>query len=68
MRCLRCQGTMVEEWMFTEKEGGTSIARCLNCGDIVDNVVIFNRLHALGTSPKKPGKKIPRSSTYATSV
>jgi len=47
MRCIRCEGMTVEEWICTEKEGGISMVRCLNCGDIVDNVVIFNRLHAM---------------------
>jgi len=43
MRCLRCQGTMVEEWIFTEGEGGASMARCVNCGNLIDPVVISNR-------------------------
>lgn len=43
MRCLRCQGTIVEEWIFTEREGGAAMARCVNCGDLIDPVVISNR-------------------------
>lgn len=58
MRCLRCLGTMVEEWIFTEREGGTSIVRCLNCGDIIDSVVIFNRLRTLAIFHKRRSKKV----------
>jgi hypothetical protein len=47
MRCLRCKGMTVEDWVCTEREGGISMVRCLNCGDITDNVIIFNRLHTL---------------------
>jgi len=43
MKCIRCQGVMVEEWIFTRKEGGTSMSRCLNCGNLIDGVVISNR-------------------------
>jgi len=43
MRCLRCKGTVVEEWIFTEREGSASMARCVNCGDLIDPVVISNR-------------------------
>jgi hypothetical protein len=53
MRCIRCEGTIIEDWICTEKEGGISMVRCLNCGDIIDNVVIFNRLHTLTNFYKK---------------
>jgi hypothetical protein len=43
MRCIRCKGTVVQEWSFTEREGGALMARCINCGDLIDQVVIFNR-------------------------
>ena len=47
MKCLRCQGATVEEWIATENDGGFFMIRCLNCGDIIDDVVILNRLNAL---------------------
>jgi len=43
MRCLRCQGTLLKEWVFTENEGGALMVRCVNCGDLIDPVVISNR-------------------------
>jgi len=47
---------MVESTIFTQ-EGGTPMARCLNCGDIVDTVVISNRRRSLPGFCKKHGKK-----------
>jgi hypothetical protein len=29
------------------------MGRCLNCGDIIDNVVVFNRLHTLTNFHKR---------------
>jgi hypothetical protein len=46
MRCLRCHGTMVNEWIFTENERGSLMTRCVNCGDLIDPVVISNRVHS----------------------
>jgi hypothetical protein len=62
MRCLRCNGTMVEVILFTN-EGRTPMARCLNCGDRLDNVVMLNRQMSL---PK--GKKVPPSPVCASSA
>jgi len=42
MKCQRCQGIMIEERIFT-RDGGTSMIRCIYCGDLVDTVVISNR-------------------------
>jgi len=42
MKCQRCQGIMVEEWIFT-RDGGTRMIRCIYCGDLVDTVIILNR-------------------------
>lgn len=44
MECLRCSGMMVYEQIFTN-QGGLHVARCVHCGDVVDNVVISNREH-----------------------
>jgi len=48
MRCLRCGGLMSCDW-FTGGVG-TDIAaasktwRCVNCGEIIDDVILHNRL------------------------
>lgn len=42
MKCLRCHGLMVREAIFT-REGGIPVSRCIQCGEIVDKVVILNR-------------------------
>jgi hypothetical protein len=42
MKCVRCQGMMVQERLFTY-EGGIAMARCIYCGDLVDAVVMRNR-------------------------
>lgn len=46
MRCLRCKGTTMEERIDT-REGSTLLIRCLHCGDLIDKVVLFNRLLSL---------------------
>lgn len=42
MNCRRCRGMMVREVVFT-KQGGIPVSRCIQCGEIVDKVVILNR-------------------------
>jgi len=49
MSCWRCGGTTVGERILTE-EGGILIVRCLNCGDILDEVVGENRIKSEGTN------------------
>lgn len=44
MQCPRCRGLMVNEQIYTD-QGGLDIARCIHCGDIIDSVVIYNRIH-----------------------
>ncbi|MFQ5597285.1 MAG: hypothetical protein ACE5GK_04465 [Nitrospiria bacterium] len=46
MRCLRCKGMTMEERIET-CEGSALLIRCLQCGDLVDSVVLYNRLLSL---------------------
>jgi RNA polymerase-binding transcription factor DksA len=50
MRCTRCTGMRVPEVI---SEGGTRVLalRCVHCGDIVDRVIIRNRLRPLHPQP-----------------
>lgn len=43
MRCLRCQGMLVNERIFTV-EGVLAVSRCVHCGDLIDRTIILNRL------------------------
>ena len=39
--CLRCSGCLVtERWASL----GVTFTRCLNCGDVTDEVILVNRL------------------------
>lgn len=41
MTCLRCQGFLcTERWPTL----GITLTRCLNCGDVTDEVILLNRL------------------------
>ena len=41
MTCLRCQGLLVtERWPSLL----VTLTRCLNCGDVTDEVILVNRL------------------------
>ena len=43
MTCFRCQGLLVtERWPHL----GVVFTRCLNCGDITDEVILVNRLNS----------------------
>ena len=43
MTCLRCHG-----FLFTERwpHMGVVFLRCVNCGDITDEVILVNRMHS----------------------
>lgn len=43
MECPRCQGRMVYQ-MFFSRCGSFEAWRCINCGQILDDVIIHNRL------------------------
>jgi uncharacterized Zn finger protein len=51
MRCPRCNGAMVYE-RFQDMLDMFYAWRCLNCGEIMDSVVVRNR-GAAGKSQKK---------------
>ena len=39
--CLRCSGCLVtERWASL----GVTLTRCLNCGDVTDEVILVNRI------------------------
>lgn len=43
MTCLRCYGLCVtERWPSLM----VTFTRCLNCGDVTDEVILVNRLHS----------------------
>ena len=44
MECHRCHGMMIREEIFTE-QGKIPIVKCVYCGDVVDDVVLYNRTH-----------------------
>ena len=46
MNCLRCNGFVVDEYLFNPLEGsqsGFSAWRCVNCGTIYDDVIRLNQ-------------------------
>ena len=48
MMCLRCQGLLVREWLRDlrdAKTGAYSLPgwRCVNCGDVIDRVIVRRR-------------------------
>ena len=53
MRCRRCRGLMVEracwekEWTHVSRRWGNPfyLWSCLNCGEMVDRTILFNRTH-----------------------
>ncbi|CUS32561.1 hypothetical protein [Candidatus Nitrospira nitrificans] len=55
IRCSRCTGLMVAEESFDSSAGGTqagSLARrCVQCGEVVDPVILANRCLKLGIDP-----------------
>ena len=48
MRCQRCQGCMIKDTCMDLRDDTGQIAfgawRCLNCGEVVDPVVISHRV------------------------
>jgi hypothetical protein len=49
MKCARCAGLSTPEFIV---EGGARIfaMRCLHCGDVIDHVILMNRLLGEGGS------------------
>jgi uncharacterized Zn finger protein len=42
MTCPRCEGLMVNEWIYGPRESLYAI-RCVQCGNVEDSVIIKNR-------------------------
>ena len=53
IRCPRCKGLMVVEESFDSIAGGDQagslVRRCVQCGEVVDPVILQNRQLQLGT-------------------
>lgn len=53
IRCARCMGLMVVEESFDSIAGGGQVGslvrRCVQCGEVVDPVILQNRQLRLGT-------------------
>lgn len=43
MECPRCQGLMVKERIPGDDEGFISIHRCINCGEVLDEVIAMRK-------------------------
>ena len=54
MRCQRCRGLCVREYL---REGGAAIpvAKCINCGEIVDPRILRNRAGQIRQGPPEQG-------------
>lgn len=52
MQCTRCAGLRVSEIVY---EGGSRILalRCIHCGDVIDQVIVFNRQRRLHPRPRR---------------
>lgn len=51
--CVRCGGLLVRDYCVDVVQGGGELtaARCIQCGDVVDAVILANRqMHAVGIS------------------
>ena len=44
MKCLRCGGQMTREMLFDESKERVWALRCIHCGDIIDQVILANRV------------------------
>ena len=60
MQCARCTGLRVPEIIC---EGGTRVMalRCIHCGDVVDRVIVRNRLR-----PRYPQPSRARTPIYGS--
>lgn len=60
-RCVRCRGLMVVERGFESMVGTASsevwLRRCVQCGDIIDPVILLNRRSQIGNDLPPEGKQ-----------
>jgi|SoiMethySBSTD1v2_1073268.scaffolds.fasta_scaffold4070652_1 hypothetical protein len=56
-RCRRCGGLIVPEFslMLNIRSSETAAERCVQCGDIVDRLILLNRSRRPGISDPKRG-------------
>jgi uncharacterized Zn finger protein len=60
MQCTRCAGLRVPEIVY---EGGSRILalRCIHCGDVIDQVIVFNRQRLSHQKPRRARMHIYRN-------
>jgi hypothetical protein len=63
MECIRCAGLRVPEII---SEGGTRVMalRCVRCGDVVDRVIVRNRLRSQCPQPTRARTPVYRSARW----
>jgi hypothetical protein len=57
MTCLRCEGLMIPDWYHDLLETGQSNFmgwHCMNCGAVVDPVIVANREHPPDVPKSRP--------------
>jgi RNase P subunit RPR2 len=56
-RCRRCGGLLVPEFFpeLDTRSSETTAERCVQCGDVVDRLIILNRSHRPVVSDPKRG-------------
>lgn len=62
--CTRCGGLLVEEFCMdlSSSERTTAAQRCVQCGELVDPVILANRTRRSGTPSSKTNRISPPSS------
>lgn len=43
--CNRCHGMLLDSYIWDDSGLIVSVLRCVNCGDIIDPVVLHNRVN-----------------------
>lgn len=55
MRCHRCRGLMcpveLRDWISAKGQDSSSALRCIHCGEIVDALIVSNRIKSEGGCP-----------------
>jgi hypothetical protein len=55
-RCPRCRGLMVAEWC--EDLSDYSAQRCVQCGELIDPVIMLNRRHTAADSRQVSNRRV----------
>ena len=63
MQCTRCAGLRVSEMIY---EGGSRVPalRCIHCGDVIDHVIVSNRLRRSHPRPRRARTPIYRNDRW----